>query len=211
MSRRESRREARRDVGGDGGRRGDNGSCGVDWQEQCEGSVHQLQQATGRRAVIEQAGRARRQAWRIRGTNQPYHPSMQGGVPTAERMVTGKSANQQRSANKQSASRAGSARRTGCIVERIAPRSAPGSYGSVGDRGPSSTRIEQRWASVSKRKIWTNPLVLPARLCGDAAGNSAHCYIGKVCCYCSSELIISGSVPGAAQGARGIAQAVTCL
>ena len=68
---------------------------------------------------------------------------MQGGVPTAERMVTGKSANQQRSANKQSASRTGSARRTGCIVERIAPRSAPGSYGSVGDRGPSSTRDEQ--------------------------------------------------------------------
>ena len=30
MSRRESRREARRDVGGDGGRRGDSGSRGVD-------------------------------------------------------------------------------------------------------------------------------------------------------------------------------------
>ena len=49
------------DVGGDGGRRGDSGSRGVDWQEQREGSVHQLQQATGRMAVIEQAGRARRQ------------------------------------------------------------------------------------------------------------------------------------------------------
>ena len=48
--------EARRDVS-----RGDSGSRGVDWQEQREGSVHQFQQATGRMAVIEQAGRSRRQ------------------------------------------------------------------------------------------------------------------------------------------------------
>ena len=45
-----------------------------------------------------------------------------------------------------------------------------------------STRIEQRWASVSKSKIWTNPLILPALLCGAAAGNRSHRYIGKVCC-----------------------------
>ena len=37
-------------------------------------------------------------------------------------------------------------------------------------------------ACADGRKIWTNPLVLlPARLCGAAAGNRAHCYIGKVC------------------------------
>ena len=42
-------------------------------------------------------------------------------------------------------------------------------------------RDEQRWAaSVSERKIWTFPLVLPARLCGAAAGNRAHRYIGKI-------------------------------
>ena len=107
MSRRESRREARRDVGGDGGLRGNSGSRGVDWQEQRAGSVHQLQQATGRMAVIEQAGRARRQE----SDSEELTNHMQIGVPTAGRMVTGKSANQQRSANKQSASRAGSARR----------------------------------------------------------------------------------------------------
>ena len=84
MSRRESRREARRDVGGDGGRRSDSGSRGVDWQEQREGSVHQLQQATCRMAVIEQAGRARRQE-----SKEPTN-HMQIGVPTAGRMVTGK-------------------------------------------------------------------------------------------------------------------------
>ena len=48
-----------------------------------------------------------------------------------------------KSADKQSASRAGRARRTGCIVERIAPRSAPRSTVSVCDRGPSSTRDEK--------------------------------------------------------------------
>ena len=31
-------------------------------------------------------------------------------------------------------------------------------------------------------KIWANPLVLPARLCGAAARNCAHHCIGKVCC-----------------------------
>ena len=107
MSRRESRREARRDVGGDGRRRGDSGSRGVDWHKQREGSVHQLQQATSRMAVIEQAGRAQRQE------SEELPNQMQIGVPTAGRMETGKSANQQSSANKQSASRAGSARRTG--------------------------------------------------------------------------------------------------
>ena len=61
MSLRESRREERRDVGGDGRRRGDSGSRCVDGHKQREGSVHQLQQATGRMAVIKQAGRARRQ------------------------------------------------------------------------------------------------------------------------------------------------------
>ena len=64
-----------------------------------EVAVHQLQQATGRMAVIEQAGRARRQE------SEELTNHMQIGVPTAGRMVTGKSANQQRSANKQSASR----------------------------------------------------------------------------------------------------------
>ena len=53
MSQRESRSEARRHVGGDGGRRGNSGSRRVDWQKQRVGSVHQLQQATGRMAVIE--------------------------------------------------------------------------------------------------------------------------------------------------------------
>ena len=53
--------------------------------------------------------------------------------------------------------------------------------------------------SVSKRKIWTNPLVLPARLSGAAAGNCAHHYIGnleKFVVYCSCKQIISGRAPG---------------
>ena len=90
MSRREWRSEARWDVGGDDRRRGDSGSGGVDWQEQREGSVHQLQQATGRIAVIEQAGRARRQE------SEELTNHMQIGVPTAGMMLTGESANQQR-------------------------------------------------------------------------------------------------------------------
>ena len=109
---------------------------------------------------------------------------MQIGVPTAGRMWTEKSANQQRRvplSNLRAGLEPGSARRTG-IVERIAPRSAPRSYGSICDRGPSSTRDEQRWASVSEREIWTNPLVLPTLLCGAAAGDCAHRYIGKACC-----------------------------
>ena len=90
MSRRESRREARRDVDGNGRRRGDRGSRGVEWHKQHEGSVHQLQQATGRMVVIEQAGRARRQE------SEELTNHMQIGVPTAGRMLTGESANQQR-------------------------------------------------------------------------------------------------------------------
>ena len=138
MSLRESRSEARRDVGSDCGRRSDSGSRCVDWQERREGSVHQLQQATGRMAVIEQAGRARRQESEEL-TNHMYWCSH--GREDGDWKV-GKSAT--KCANKQLASRAGSAQRTGCIVERIAPRSAPRSYGSVRDRGPSSTIIEQR-------------------------------------------------------------------
>ena len=48
-SQRESHCEARRGVGGDSGRRCDSGSHGVDLRKQrdSEGSVHQLQQATG--------------------------------------------------------------------------------------------------------------------------------------------------------------------
>ena len=36
--------------------------------------------------------------------------------------------------------------------------------------------------SARNLKIWTNSLVLPARLIGAAAENCAHRYIGKVCC-----------------------------
>ena len=68
------------------------------------------------------------------------------------------------SAKMKSSSRAGNAQQTRCIVERIAPRSAPRRYWSVSDWGPSSTKDEQRWASVRESIIWTNPLVLPARL-----------------------------------------------
>ena len=52
-----------------------------------------------------------------------------------------------------------------------------------------------RWASVSKCKIWTNPLslVLPALLNWAAVGNWAHCYIGMVYVYYLCWLIILGS------------------
>ena len=78
------------------------------------------------------------------------------------------------------------------LPARLCGAAAPRSYGSVSDRGPPSTRDEpertqQRWASVSERKIWTNHLVLLARLSGAAAGNCAHRYISKVCCRQSAE------------------------
>ena len=84
--------------------------------------------------------------------------------------------------------------RTRCIVERITPRNAP-----------------------SKRKIWTNPLVLPARLSGAAAptvGNRTHRYIGKVCCLLLVRadlyrVALPGAAPARPRRARGIAQAVT--
>ena len=84
---------ARRDVGGDGGRRGDRGSRGFDQRKQREGSVHQLQQATGRwpsGGLIEQAGCA----WRQECEELTNH--IQIGIPTAGRTETRKSANQQR-------------------------------------------------------------------------------------------------------------------
>ena len=89
LSRRESCCEARRDVGGDCGRRSDSGSRSVDWRQQRKGLVHQLQQATGQMAVIEQAGRARHQE------SEELTNHVQNGFPMAWRMVTGKSANQQ--------------------------------------------------------------------------------------------------------------------
>ena len=52
----------------------------------------------------------------------------------------------------------------------------------------------------------TNPLVLPARLCGAAAGNRAHRYIGKVCCLLLVRADYIGRSPSRA---RGIARAVT--
>ena len=78
---------------------------------------------------------------KIRGTDQPYADRCSHG---REDLVWKVGESATKSADKQLAIRAGSARRTVCIVERIAPRSAPRSYGSVGDRDPSSTRIEQR-------------------------------------------------------------------
>ena len=51
--------------------------------------------------------------------------------------------------------------------------------------------------------------VLPARRCGAAAGNHAHCYIGKVCCLLLVRADYQAAPPGAAQKARGIAQALT--
>ena len=45
-------------------------------------------------------------------------------------------------------------------------------------------------------KIWTNPLVLPARLSGAAAGNFAHRYIGKVCCLLLVRAEYIGRTPG---------------
>ena len=121
MSRRESGIEARRDVGVDGGRQGDSGSRSVDWQKQRVGSVHQLQQATGRMAVIEQAGRARRQE------SEQLTNHMQIGVPRAGRMVTGKSANQQRRvpiSNWRAGLEMLGERYVSPMVERIAPRRA---------------------------------------------------------------------------------------
>ena len=63
------------DVGGDGRRRCDRGSG------QREGSVHQLQQATGRMAVIELAGRARRTVQScMRLSESASHPPNHLGV-----------------------------------------------------------------------------------------------------------------------------------
>ena len=143
--------------------------------KQREGTVHQLQQVTSHWPSSSWTCLAPR----IRGTDQPYADRCSHCREDVDWKV-GYSAT--KSAYQQAASRAGSALRMGCIVERIAQQSGPRSYWSVSDLCPSSTRIEQRWASVSKRKIWINPLVLPARLCCASAGNSSHSYVGKVCC-----------------------------
>ena len=83
---------------------------------------------------------------RMRGTYQPYSDWYSHGREDGDSKV-GESAT--KGADKQSANRAGIALRMGCIVERIALRNAPRSYGSIGDRGASSTSDEQKWTSVS--------------------------------------------------------------
>ena len=180
MSRRR-RSEARRDVGGDGGRHSDSVSRGVDSQK---GRFISCSHRAGWTCL----------APRIWGNYQPYAHWCSHGRKDVD-WIVGESAT--KSADKQSASRSGSARRTECIVERIAPRSEPRSYGSVDDWGPSSTRNEQKWASVSERKIWTKPLVLLARLSGAAAGNCADHCVGKDCSLLLVQAVYIRPRPGA--------------
>ena len=129
MSRRESRptrREARRDVGGDGGRRGDRGARGIDWQKQRKGSVHQLQQATSRwRSSSRLDVLGAKNPWNLTTMSRSCsHGREDGDWEVGESATKG--------VDKQSVSRAGSAWRTGCIMERM-PQSAPRSYGCVSD------------------------------------------------------------------------------
>ena len=67
-----------------------------------------------------------------------------------------------------------------------------------------------RWASVSERKIWTIPLVLPARLCGAAAGNCSHSYIGKVCSLFLVRAEYIGRAPGRGPAWEGTGYCSSC-
>ena len=205
MSRRESRptrREARRDVGGDGGRRGDRGARGIDWQKQRKGSVHQLQQATSRwRSSSRLDVLGAKNPWNLTTMSRSCsHGREDGDWEVGESATKG--------VDKQSVSRAGSAWRTGCIMERM-PQSAPRSYGCVSDWGPSSTRDEQRWASMSKSPCSTR--AAERRRCGDL--RPSLYWKGLFCIARQSWLYWArwqwGTPPGTAQRALGIAQAVT--
>ena len=46
-----------------------------------------------------------------------------------------------------------------------------------------ATKDEQRWVSVSERKIYPDPLVLPALWSGAAAGKCVYSYFWKFCCW----------------------------
>ena len=61
---------------------------------------------------------------------------------------------------------------------------------------------------MSERKICTNPLVLPARLCGAAAGNRSHRYIGKVCSLLLVRADYIGRAPG--RGPEGTGNCSSC-
>ena len=73
-------------------------------------------------------------------------------------------------------------------------------YVQVGSR--PRARPRGHWALLKSN--------LPALLCRAAAGNCAHCYIGKICCLLlvQADYIGPGSAPGVAQRALGLAQAV---
>ena len=51
-------------------------------------------------------------------------------------------------------------------------------------------------------------LVLPARLCAAAAGNYAHCYIGKICCLLLVRAEYIGRAPG--RGPEGTGNCSSC-
>ena len=66
------------------------------------------------------------------------------------------------------------------------------------------------WPGLLKRlgppeAVTVNPLVLPARLCGAAAGNRSHRYIGKVSCLL---LVRAGRAPG--RGPEGTGNCSSC-
>ena len=125
---------------------------------------------------------------------------MQICVLTARRMLTGKSANQQRRVPI-SYWRAGLevlCERGVSWIESRHDSEACQEVTTVGDRGPARLSFfYQRWASVSERKLWANPLVLPARLSGAAAGNCAQRNIGKACCLLLVQADYIGPLPRA--------------
>ena len=62
-----------------------------------------------------------------------------------------------------------------------------------------------QWIAMRNR---VSPLVLPARLCGAAAGNRSHRYIGKVCCLLLVRAEYIGRAPG--RGPEGTGNCSSC-
>ena len=77
-----------------------------------------------------------------------------------------------------------------------------GWWGLGGQGGTELSRDERAWASVKFEQV------LPAPLCGAAAGNHAHCCIGKVCCLLLVRANYIGRAPG--RGPEGMGNCSSC-
>ena len=96
------------------------------------------------------------------------------------------------------------------LTKSTQPARWPDSEASADSKSESNLRPGSDSDSATMARAWSCRRPRLRRLSGAAAGNFAHRYIGKVLLFitCQSWLY-QAAPPGAAQRARGIAQAVT--